>query len=287
MTVAASYAPAGVPDDSGGPMRDTITDAAGRYRFDEVSPGLYVLTFTGATSAARTVSGVRVEPGSEVRVDSVLEGPPAERITVRGRRGEEEPGLSRMILGRDALLAPPAALGDPFRALAGRPGIVTDNDFKSEVRVRGGDATETAVLLDGQPLPYAHHFGGSTGSAGTLNGDLLETVEVATGGFSVEHGDALAGVIDLSTREPRPGRVTGSAGIGTMLAHAAVFGPAGDGTWIASGRVSDLGLYDDRVAGSGSEGVGFHDLFGAIRTPLAGGARLEASLHRPLRQYAP
>ncbi|HKB08746.1 MAG TPA: TonB-dependent receptor [Candidatus Polarisedimenticolia bacterium] len=277
-TVPASWSPAGGPDDPGGPMRDAITDAAGRYRFDDVSPGLYVLTFTGTTSAARTVSDVRVEPGSEVRVDSDLEGPPAERITVRGRRGEEEPGLSRMILGRDALNAPPAALGDPFRALAGRPGVVTDNDFKSEVRVRGGDATETAVLLDGQPLPYAHHFGGGAGSAGTLNGDLLETVELATGGFSVEHGDALAGVIDLSTREPRPGRATGSAGIGTMLAHAAVFGPAGDGTWIASGRVSDLGLYDDRVAGSGSEGVAFHDLFGAIRMPLAGGARLETSL---------
>jgi hypothetical protein len=274
-----SSSPVGVSAEAAaGTARDTITDAAGRYRFDDVAPGLYVLSFTGGARAGRTVAGIRVGPGSDLCVDSEMERLPADRIIVSGRRDEAGPGLSRIILGRDALTAPPAALGDPFRALAGRAGITLENDFKSEVRVRGGEATETAVLLDGQPLPYAHHFGGGAGSAGTLNGDLLETVEVATGGFSVEHGDAIAGLIDLSTREPRPGRTTGTAGIGTMLAHAAVFGPAGDGTWIASGRVSDLGLYDDRVAGGGTEGVAFHDLFSAVRMPLASGARVEMAL---------
>jgi hypothetical protein len=275
----ASYSLAGAPADPlAGPARGTLTDASGRYLFDGVPRGVYVLEFVAEARAVRTVAGIRMDAGSVLRVDSRLEPSPLERITVSGRRDEGGPGLSRTVLGRDALADPPAALGDPFRALAGRAGIAPENDFKSEVRVRGGDAMETEVLLDGQPLPYAYHFGGGAGSAGTLNGDLVDTVEVTTGGFSVEYGDAIAGLIDLSTRAARPGRVTGTAGIGSMMAHAALFGPAGDGSWIFSGRFSDLGLYDDRVAGDGADGVAFHDLFGAARMPLASGARLEVAL---------
>src|SRR5439155_16768972 len=152
------------------------------------------------------------------------------------------------------------------------------NDFHSEMRVRGGDAAETAVLLDGQPLPYAYHFGGGAGSAGTINGDLVDSLTVTTGGFSAEYGDALAGVIDVATRESRPGKTTGTAGLGSMLAHAAVFGPAGDGSYALSGRYSNLDLYDGHVAGDSTDGVRFHDLFGALRLPLAAGARLEMAL---------
>ena len=258
--------------------RGTLTDASGEYRFDEVPPGVYVLIFAGEDHAGRTLAPILLDAGSDLRVDSDLEPLVSERITVSGGGVDAGPGLSRIVLGRDAFASPPAALGDPFRAIAGRAGIAPADDFKSEMRVRGGDATETAVLLDGQPLPYAYHFGGGAGSAGALNGDLVDTVQVATGGFSVEYGDALAGVIDLSTRDARPGRATGTVGIGSMLAHAALFGPAGDGSWVFSGRFSDLGLYDERVAGDATDGVAFHDLFGALRMPFTNGGKLEVAL---------
>src|SRR5439155_24006663 len=129
---------------------------------------------------------------------------------------ETGPGRSRRVFGRDALELRPAALGDPFRALAGTAGITPEDDFQSEMRVRGGDAAETAVLLDGQPLPYAYHFGGGAGSAGTLNGDLVDSVTVTTGGFSAEYGNALAGLVDVSTRAVRPGRNSGTGGAGLM-----------------------------------------------------------------------
>ncbi len=260
------------------PSRTTLTDAAGAYRFDDVPAGVYLLSFEGEAYAGRVVAEVRVDAGSELRMDADLETILSERVTVRGSAVEGGPGLSRRVFGRDALELRPAALGDPFRALAGTAGITPENDFQSEMRVRGGDAAETAVLLDGQPLPYAYHFGGGAGSAGTLNGDLVDSVAVTTGGFSAEYGDALAGIIDLSTREARPGKTTGTAGLGSMLAHAALFGPAGDGSYVFSGRYSNLGLYDGHVAGDTTDGVRFHDLFGALRVPLASGARLEMAL---------
>src|SRR5206468_12973667 len=162
--------------------------------------------FAGEDPAGLTLAPILLDAGSDLRVDSDLEPLVSELITVSGGGVDAGPGLSRIVLGRDAFASPPAALGDPFRAIAGRAGIAPADDFKSEMRVRVGDAMETAVLLDGQPLSYAYHFGGGAGSAGALNGDLVDPVQVATGGFSVEYGDALAGVIDLSTRDARPGR---------------------------------------------------------------------------------
>jgi len=258
--------------------RSTWTDDSGRYRFDDVPPGIYRLGFEWAGRAGHAIDGVRVVAGLELRVDSDVARAPEERITVVGRNEGQGTGLSRVAFGRAELGSRPASLEDPFRAIAGRAGIAQASDFKSEMRIRGGEASDTAVLVDGQPLPYAYHFGGSAGSAGTLSADLVDEVQVHTGGFSVEYGDALAGVIDVSSRAGRPDSITGTAGLGSVLAHAAVSGPAGDGSWMFSGRMSDLGLYDERVSPDQSQGVQFHDLFAAFRQPLPGQARLEAVL---------
>ena len=266
-------------------MGATLTDASWAYRFVDVPAGDYILGFAGDAWAGRIVPGIRIDAGSDLRVDADLEAPLTERVTVRGPADGTGSGPSRRVLERDDLENRPAALGDPFRALAGTAGVAPGNDFQSEMRVRGGDATETAVLLDGQPLPYAYHFGGGAGSAGTLSGDLVESVTLTTGGFSAEYGDALAGVIDLSTRVAHPGRTTGLVGLGSMLAHAAVFGTAGDDSYAVSARYGDLGLYDGHVAGDAADGVRFHDLYGALRVPFAGGARLEMALMEAGNDY--
>ena len=258
--------------------RSTMTDAGGRYRFEDVPPGIYRLAFEAAGRAGHAVDGLRVVAGLELRIDSDRVSGPAERVTVLGKNDGQGSGLSRLAFGRAELDSRPAALEDPFRALAGRAGISQESDFKSEMRIRGSEASDTTVLVDGQPLPYAYHFGGSAGSAGTLSADLVDEVQVHTGGFSVEYGDALAGVIDVSSRARRPESITGTAGLGSVLAHAAVSGPAGDGSWMFSGRMSDLGLYDERVSPDQAQGVQFHDLFAAFRQPLPGQARLEAVL---------
>ncbi len=267
-----------MPQNDAAASRVTETDSAGRYLFEEVTPGLYRLSVVADHFEERRVAAIAVVAGGDVRVDPDLLPALTDRITVRSESGREGSGLSHSRFGRDALEARPAALADPFRSLAGQPGIAQENDFQSQVRIRGGEATDTAVLLDGQPLPYPFHFSGGAGSAGALNGALVDSLEIQTGGFSVEYGDALAGVVDLSTRAGRPDRLTGRADLSSLLGEAVLSGPAGAGSWIASGRMSNLGLYDDRVAGDGVQGVAFHDLFAAARLPLASAARMEVAL---------
>jgi hypothetical protein len=257
----------------------TRTDAAGAYGFEGLESGTCRLRLERDGFAPATIEGIRVEVGRRTRLDPGLSRTFSERLTVMGESGEAaDPGLSTALLTRRQMMDRPATLEDPFRALSWLAGVGAENDFKSELRVRGGETSETAVLLDGLPLPYAHHFGGSGGSVATLNGDLLAEARVHSGGFSVEHGDALAGVVELSTRDRRPTGLTGAAGSSSHLGHASLAGPAGRGGWVVSGRLSQLGLYEDRVGEDGIEGASFHDLQAGLGLRVPGSSRLDLSV---------
>ena len=78
------------------------------------------------------------------------------------------------------------------------------------VNLRGLGSSRTLVLVDGRRLPY----GGVTNSAADLNqipGQLIERVEVLTGGASAVYGsDAVAGVVNFITKKDFEGvEVTG------------------------------------------------------------------------------
>ena len=257
---------------------------AGRFRFERVPAGTYLLTADLPALAAAIPVDVTVVPGSETRADLIVILPeaPAERITVVGaRRAGGHEGVSTEIYDAATLRSRPGALDDPFRALAGAAGVRAENDFKADVGIRGGTGADTRVLLDGLPVFEPFHFAGGAGSASAVSGDLVESVEVHSGGFSVEHGDTLAGVVEIHTPRLRPESVAGRAGFGTTLGHMAVTGPlAASGRFRVTGRAGDLGLYDELLQEEEVESVSFRDLYGAFEFALPGGGRLETSILR-------
>jgi hypothetical protein len=222
----------------------------------------------------------RADPGRAPQVSFVY------RITVPGSAdGADGAGPSSALFERDALAGRAAALGDPFRALAGTAGIAARSDLSSELRIRGGEAGDTAVLVDGLPLPTAYHFAGGGGSTTTLQTDLVQRAQVHAGGFSAEFGDALAGVVDLVTRDERPERPAGRWEISTLQGRATLAAPAGGGAWFLSARASDLGLYGNHVE-DGVESVAFQDLSASLRLPTAGSGRLDLLILQGGSRYA-
>jgi vitamin B12 transporter len=195
-------------------------------------------------------------------------------VTVVAPRADD-PGPSCAVLSGQALAARPAALGDPLRALAGSAGIASPSDYRSDLMVRGGEASDTAVLVDGLPLPSAFHFWGGAGSTGIVGASPVGQIQVSTGGFSAEYGDALAGVVDVSLRDDRPAALAGQASLSSVLADLTLAGPVGPGSFLVSGRGSDLALYEDHAGERGVRDVGFEDLLGDLRLPLPGGGRLD------------
>jgi TonB dependent receptor-like, beta-barrel/Carboxypeptidase regulatory-like domain/TonB-dependent Receptor Plug Domain len=254
--------------------RTVLSGADGRFVLDRLAEGSYRLWIERPGFVSRAYDDLRIDAGTELRIDPILAHRPGMRITVRPMDGElgEGPGRSRFT--RQTIGATPAALGDPFRSVSGAAGLATRNDLTSEIRIRGGEAADTIVLVDGLPLARPYHFSGGMGSAGAISGDLVDSVRVEAGGFSAEYGDAVAGLVDLETLQGRPQRLTGRAGLSTVLGHVALAGPAGDGDFILAARASDLALYQDRIDASGVERVAFEDLYGGVRLPVGSAGRL-------------
>jgi len=79
--------------------------------------------------------------------------------------------------------------------LTQQTGLISQNN---EIFIRGGRGYEAAYLLDGVSIqdPLA-----GTGFGLQLSANSLQEVEVITGGFNPEYGQATSGIINIKTRE--------------------------------------------------------------------------------------
>lgn len=106
---------------------------------------------------------------------------------------------------------------------ASRPGV-SNVDEGTGLFVRGGDVTETRVLVDDVVMLSPARFSNPTGHVGaTLNPFLLSNATLSAGAFGAAYGNALSGVVRMETAG-RPARHSGSlsASIGSVSANTAL-----------------------------------------------------------------
>ncbi|MBN2214929.1 MAG: TonB-dependent receptor [Bacteroidales bacterium] len=95
------------------------------------------------------------------------------------------------------------SLGDPSRMVANYAGVVTQNDSRNDIIIRGNSPTGLLWRLEDIEIPNPNHFGalGTTGGpVSMLNNNLLTNSDFLTGAFPAEYGNALAGAFDLNMR---------------------------------------------------------------------------------------
>ncbi|MGD8279144.1 MAG: TonB-dependent receptor plug domain-containing protein, partial [Gemmatimonadota bacterium] len=93
----------------------------------------------------------------------------------------------------------PGGTADVLQAFQTMPGVTRLGEG-SDLYVRGGDASETAVFIDGLRVHEAGMFERLDGSLfGILDPAVLRRAYFSSGGFSVRYGDALSGVLDAET----------------------------------------------------------------------------------------
>ena len=97
------------------------------------------------------------------------------------------------------ILTVPAAMGDIIGAFQTLPGTATvGNDGR--LFVRGGDASETAIFIDG--LQVGNAFGTTASNVPTrtrFNPNLFKGSFFSTGGYSAEFGNALSSALSLNS----------------------------------------------------------------------------------------
>ena len=199
-----------VTDQNGGPLpgasvelkspnlqgtRTAVSDAAGRYRFPALAPGVYAVTarLSGFSTAERT--GLKVSLGATATVNLQLAVSVKESLVVTA----EAPAIdtTRTTIGATTTLETMQRLpiGRNFASVASTVSG-TGTDVSGNITVYGATGLENAYIIDG-----VNTTGVKTGTqAKSLNNEFVQEVEVKTGGYEAEYGRVLGGTINVVTK---------------------------------------------------------------------------------------
>ncbi|MFL5560632.1 MAG: TonB-dependent receptor domain-containing protein [Gemmatimonadaceae bacterium] len=263
---------------SGAPHEAT-TAADGSYLIADVPAGMRMLRVrrTGYRNAERVID---VIAGDTVRVVVLLQ-PDTQRlapVATVARSPDAEafatrPNVATISLGKAAMAGVPSA-GEPdvIRTAQLLPGVEARNDYNTGLNVRGGEADQNLVLLDGYPIYNPFHLGGLFS---TFMDATVGSIDLVTGAFPSRYGGRLSSVIDVrSAEETRPG-VHASADISALGATGRFAGAFDDGrgTWSIAGRRT----YADALASAFTNNIfpyHFHDFEAHVAYSLSHRTRL-------------
>lgn len=203
-------------------MEESTSDASGRFVLRS--------TYSGpATVAARKLTFIPATVDLTLPRDTVLQftlrpQPPTMQSVTVVAAGEYTLGT-----GTTATLSPlevaqtPGAAANVARAIQTLPGV-QGVDEGTGLFVRGGDVSETRVLIDEVTFLSPVRFDNPTGHVtATVDPFLLDRTVFSAGGFGAAYGNALSGLVRMETAA-RPTRTSGSvtASIGSVGAAFAV-----------------------------------------------------------------
>jgi len=253
-----------------------LTDSEGRFRIDAVSAGSHNVEahLAGYIVWHRRVT-VRSREPLRLDIRLVPAAIELEQIVVTSGHYsvlQDEPS-SRFGLDRREVERIPNFSDDIYRTLMRLPGV-SSGDVSARLNVRGGDSDEVLVVLDGLEIPQPFHLESFQSVFSIIDSRAVGGVDFMTGGFPVEYGGRLSGVIDVSTRTPSVNR--SAVGIDFVNTRALSEGTFRDGrgSWLASARRG----YLDLVLGWVDPDSGFEptywDALGRVQTQIGGHSTL-------------
>src|SRR3989339_679326 len=152
------------------------TDINGNFRINNISAGSYTIEISFIGYKTVQFTGMDIEANKTKQLDVDLEETQSKRTV---SKDEIEVSLVENI--SDVVVQ--------------QAGVVKSDNA---IHIRGGRAYENAFLLDGVSVqdPLA-----GTGFGLQLSANAIEEVEVITGGYNAEFGQATSGVVNVRTRE--------------------------------------------------------------------------------------
>lgn len=110
---------------------------------------------------------------------------------------------------------PGQAEPEVLNAIQFLPGIVSPDGSASNISIRGGTADQNLILWEGIPIYHAAHY---FGMISAFNPYIIKQVSVYRGGFGVEYGGRISGLIDLKSDDHTT--KSSSFGIGSNFLNA-------------------------------------------------------------------
>ena len=184
-----------------GTSTTTTTNDSGYYVITNIPPGGYDIKVELTGYRSKTVEATKVFAGLTTTINFALEVTKVvelEGVTVTATKPlikKDVTQTTRIIEAEEIASMPRDTVNGILQTQAG----VAILNSSGSLHIRGGRSMEIKYLIDG--IPVNDPIGRGLGLQISTN--ALEQIEVITGGFNAEHGDAQSGVINLITKVGR------------------------------------------------------------------------------------
>ncbi|MBS1550992.1 MAG: TonB-dependent receptor [Bacteroidetes bacterium] len=187
-----------------GSYMGAVSDYEGKYSIPEVPPASYIVQVSaeGFKTVEYTDITVRNEEKKEFNITlkstSYSVDQEIEVVGDRPLMDIEQTSSSHIISSDDISKTIATNVSDVITQQAG---VVKDDN---EIHIRGGRNYENSFIIDGVSVqdPLS-----GTGYGLQLSANSLEEVEVITGGYNAEYGQATSGVVNVRTKEGKYDKV--------------------------------------------------------------------------------
>ena len=176
----------------------SVSNIDGSFTIPGINPGTYNVEVSLLGYKSVQYTGFKINPGETSTLDVKMEETVlslGQEVIIIGDKplfNIEETQSSRTISSEDIKVAAVQTVKD---VVAMQAGVVQSDN---EIHIRGGRTYENSYLLDGISVQDAL---GGTGFGLQLSPGAIQEVEVITGGYNAEYGQATSGVVNITTKE--------------------------------------------------------------------------------------
>lgn len=194
-----------------GSSLSSLTDANGVFILKRVPIGRIKINISYVGYQAASIPEVLVTTGKEVVLDIPLEQSIAllnEVVvsagrTKKGNVSNEYAGSSARSFNIEEVTRYAGGRNDPSKLVSNFAGVISNNDSRNDIVVRGNSPAGVLWRIEGLPAPSPNHYaslGTTGGPVSALNTNALKTSDFYTGAFPAEYGNATAAVFDINFR---------------------------------------------------------------------------------------
>jgi outer membrane receptor for ferrienterochelin and colicin len=215
----------------------SISDLDGNFLFTGLEPGYVELRVSSVGFESYISEAILVTNAKKVFLDVPLVEANVEldEVVIKAspfRKIKESP-VSLQRISIEEIEKSPGGNRDISKVIQSYPGVASTPAQRNDVIVRGGGPSENTFYLDGIEIPNINHFatqGASGGPIGIINADFLREVNLYTGAFPANKGNALSSVIDLYQVDGNKDKLNFRGAVGASDLALTLNGPIGEKT---------------------------------------------------------
>jgi len=178
----------------------TASDVDGYYNISQINSGIYDIEASIIGYKVVLQTGIRLEPAQSITLDFIMEETVltiGEEVVVLGKKPLFDVNETSSMTRVSSTEIANKVVSSVEDILAQQIGVTKQDN---EIHIRGGRIDESLFVVDGMSIKDP-----LSGYSGNLfvNADAIEELEIVTGGYNAEYGQAMSGVVNITLKEGR------------------------------------------------------------------------------------